>query len=183
MRRLSLRKRKSKRGRRAQNTMTTPAQPDNTRNTRMSESLSYDSFSGSIEWSNEDISPNNNPDYDHPRSPHYQTPASALREESYRENHHSSPSIVDYYTDAWNRTTTFTPTNDDRIDHSSFKEPSGINYYYNNPGTRKNTRVSIVALAGNAITSVHKCTNFISLSLHANNFFPKYFRVNEAISV
>ncbi len=121
--------------------MTTPAQPDNT---RVSESLSYDSFGGSTEWSNEDALPNNNPDYDDPRSSYYQTPASALRESSVHDEHYRSPSIVDYYADAWNRSTTFTPTDQDQNIHSPYHQPSGINYY-NNHQTNYSRRVSIVA--------------------------------------
>ena len=139
--------------------MTTPTQPENT---QVSESLSYDSFA-SIEWSNDDISPNNNQDYDNPRSSNYQTPTRGLREESYHDEHYRSPSIVDYYTDQWNRTTTFTPTNEDHNGDFTYHEPSGV-HYYNNPGT-KTSRVSMAAPAEKNNQICCKYANF-TLLLH-----------------
>ena len=138
--------------------MTSPVQPDNT---RLSESISYDSFSGSTEWSNEDISPNNNLDYDNPRSSYYQTPASALRESSSHDERYRSPSIVDDYTDAWNRSTTFSPTNEYQNGYSTYDQPSGINYY-SNPGT---SGVSIVAQLETKPCSAHKECDFLHFLL------------------
>ena len=162
MRRLSLRKRKSKPERRQKNTMTTPAQPENT---RVSESLSYDSFD-SIEWSNDHISPNNNHDYDNPRSSNYQTPTRGLHEESYHDEHYRSPSIVDYYTNEWNRTTTFTPTNEDQNDFT-YHEPSGV-HYYDNRGN-KTSRVSMVAPAGKKQSDLlHQARLFYIKFLHVS---------------
>ena len=106
--------------------------------------MSCDSFSGSTEWSNEDASPSNNVENDDPRSSYYQTPANALRESYSHEEHYRSPSIVDYYTDAWSRTTTFAPTNQDQNVDSTYQQSSGVNYH-SRAGICRTRRVSIDA--------------------------------------
>ena len=118
--------------------METHEEPDNSR--PVLDSVSYDSFSGSTEWSNEDVSPNNNVDHDNQRLSYYQTPASALRESTYDDQHYRSPNIVDYYTnDAWNANSTFSPTDEGKGSHSTYDQPSGTNY---NMGTRSYQLVS-----------------------------------------
>lgn len=104
--------------------------------------MSCDSFSGSTEWSNEDASPNNNVGNDEPRSSYYQTPASALRESYSHDEHYRSPSIVDYYNDAWSRTTTFSSTNQDQNVDSTYQQSSGINYH-SRTGAYRTRRVSM----------------------------------------
>lgn len=101
--------------------------------------MSCDSFSGSTEWSNEDALPNNNVENDEPRSSYYQTPANALREMYCHDQRYRSPNIVDYYTDEWSRTSTFSATNVD----STYQNSSDLNYH-NRTSTYQSRPVSII---------------------------------------
>ena len=100
--------------------------------------MSCDSFSGSTEWSNEDALPNNNVENDEPGSSYYQTPANALREMLCHDQRYRSPNIVDYYTDEWNKTSTFSSTNVD----STYQNSSDLNYH--RTSTYQSSPVSII---------------------------------------
>ena len=115
--------------------------------------MSCDSFSGSTEWSNEDALPNNNVEIDEPGSSYYQTPANALREMRCHDQRYRSPNIVDYYSDEWNRTSTFSPTNVD----STCQNSSELNYH-NRTSTYQSRPVSIIA---------HQLENGSALACHA----------------
>ncbi|XP_028411995.1 protein kinase C and casein kinase substrate in neurons 2 protein-like [Dendronephthya gigantea] len=124
IRRLSLRRRNSKQRYRTSVTVTTPAQPENT---RASDSDSYNPFmSASTEPGNDE---DNNVTYDHPRSSYYMTPSNGMQEGFPHDEHYRSPNIVDSYNDAWNRNTTFSPTNREQTAHSAYQQPSGNDYY------------------------------------------------------
>lgn len=155
MRRLSLRRGNSKRQRQPPVTKTTTTWPRQARETVISESASYDSFSGSTEFSGEDVSPNNNLSQergDEPRSSYYQTPASAQHSSISHDNSYGSQGIVDYYNESWNQSSTFTPTKHGQHGHSTYQQSSGINYYSNPRSNTVSTLLVVFKLVLLSIT-------------------------------
>lgn len=130
MRRLSLRRRGSKRRRqRPRITKPIPTQPVTS---RVSESLSYDSFS---DWSNEDTAPDGNFNND-ASSAYYQSPSNTLRDSTQNDAHYTTPSIVNYYNEEWNRSSaTFTQAKNTKSDYTTRGQPIAVKY--NNSGSSR----------------------------------------------
>lgn len=147
LRRLSLRRRNSKRQQKRPDRVETRARKSQQERSEVVESQSFDSFSGSgdFEYGGGDGSPNNNDRQETDeqyQSSYYQSPREPIQSGSH---HYNYPTVIDDYNEVWNRSSTFGSQNPPVSDPSSYQHPVPINDYSTGPYV--NPDVSIIEIS------------------------------------
>lgn len=153
LRRLSLRRRNSKRQRTRHDRAETRVDSIGERKTQRGrsevvESQSLDSFSGSgdFEWGGDDGSPNNNDRQgtdEQYQSSYYQSPSEQRQSGSHYD--YNYPTVIDDYNHVWDRSSTFGSQNQPVSDPPSYQHPVPIIRY--SAGPYVNPNVSIIEIS------------------------------------